>query len=91
MAYDPTTYYPHRPGGPPGFLPAVPRVRHDNFDTEKVIEDRVRNLKEFQGINEQEMWGYIQNEIEYARTNRIGLKTDKGDARVNTSADTGPS
>lgn len=91
MAYDPTTYYPHRPGGPPEFLPTVPRVRHDNFDTEKVIEDRVRNLKEFQGINEQEMWGYIQNEIEYARTNRIGLKTDKGDARRNTSADTGPS
>lgn len=68
--------YPYPPGGP--YLstennPGVPRVRHTNFDTEKVLEDRVRRHSIFQGCNELEMQGYIQNEIDYARTNRIGL------------------
>lgn len=85
MAFNPDNYYPHRPGGP--FIPAVPRVRHDNFDTPKVIADRVRNLPEFQGANEQEMQGYIQNEIDYAHTNRIGLRADKADDPVNRAAD----
>lgn len=94
MAYNPDLYYPQRPGGPylsTGDHPTVPRITHHNFDTERTIEDRVRNKPIFQGLNEEQMWGYIQDEIEYARTNAIGLKTDKGNARVNTSADTGPS
>lgn len=87
MAYNPDLYYPHRPGGPPQFLPALPRIRRDNFDTPRVIEDRVRNLKEFQGINEQEMQGYIQNEINRSHTDAIGLKTDFGIDPVNRAAD----
>lgn len=68
--------YPEYPGGP--YLstannPAVPRISHNNFDTEKTIADKVRKHGIFQGINELEMQGYIQNEIDYARTNRIGL------------------
>ena len=64
--------YPQKPGGP--FLGgATPRVAHTNFDTEKTIEDRIRAKVEYQGINELEMQGYIQNEIDYARTNRLGL------------------
>lgn len=87
-AFNPDQYYPHRPGGP--YIPALPRITRTNFDTEKVIEDRVRNLPEFQGANEQEMWGYIQNEIDKSRTDRQGLKpfADGGVARVNKSADT---
>lgn len=94
MAWSPDDYYPRRPGGPflsQGDFPTVPRITHNNFDTEKTIEDRVRNVPIFQGLNNQQLWGYIQDEIEYARTNRLGLKTDKGNARVATSADTGPS
>lgn len=69
--------YPNPPGGPflsqgPDSL-AVPRVRHSNFDTEKVLEDRVRRHTIFQGVNELQMQGYIQNEIDYARANSIGL------------------
>lgn len=68
--------YPTPPGGP--FLSdvdyaALPRTAHSNFDTEKTIEDRVRNKTIFQGLNELEMQGHIQNEINYARTNSIGL------------------
>lgn len=68
--------YPYRPGGP--YLstadnPGVPRIRHSNFDTEQVIADRVRRHGIFQGCNELEIQGYIQNEIDYARTNAIGL------------------
>lgn len=64
--------YPQRPGGP-YTGGATPRVAHTNFDTEKVIEDRIRNKTEYQGANDLEMWGYIQDEIAYARTNSIGL------------------
>lgn len=68
--------YPTPPGGP--FLadrdyPALPRTAHSNFDTEKTIEDRVRNKTIFQGLNELEVQGHIQNEIAYARTNSLGL------------------
>jgi len=90
MAFDPGLYYPHAPGGPylaDGDYPALPRTRHTNFDTTKVIEDRVRRKTIFQGLNEQEMQGHIQNEINYAHTNAIGLKTDKGDDPVNRAAD----
>lgn len=71
--------YPNPPGGPflsfgPDSL-AVPRIRHTNFDTEKVIEDRVRKHIIFQGVNELQMQGYIQNEIDYARANALGLYT----------------
>lgn len=70
--------YPTRPGGPyisiyPDF-PTVPRIPHNNFDTEKTIEDKVRKIGIFQGVNELEMQGYIQDEIIYARTNTLGLK-----------------
>ena len=90
-AFNPDDYYPHAPGGP--FLssadyPGVPRVRHTNFDTQKVLEDRVRNAPIFQGCNEEQMQGYIQNEIDYAHTNAIGLKTDKGNDHVNRSGKT---
>lgn len=67
--------YPQKPGGP--FTGgATPRVAHTNFDTEEVIADRVRAKVEYQGINELEMQGYIQNEIAYARTNRLGLRAE---------------
>lgn len=69
--------YPTRPGGPylaiPPDFPTVPRISHNNFDTEITIADRVRKIGIFQGVNELEMQGYIQNEIDYARTNRLGL------------------
>lgn len=90
MAFNPDQYYPHRPGGPylsSADAPGVPRVRHTNFDTPKVLEDRVRRHVIFQGANEQEMQGYIQNEINYAHTNAIGLKTDYGIDPVNRAAD----
>lgn len=93
MAFNPDDYYPQRPGGPylsQADYPAVPRIAHNNFDTEKTIEDKVRNVQIFQGLNDQQLWGYIQDEIEWARTNRVGLKADKGNARRNTSAGTGP-
>lgn len=69
--------YPYKPGGPtlsfgPDFL-VVPRIVHSNFDTEVTIADKVRKAIIFQGCNELEMQGYIQNEIDYARTNRLGL------------------
>lgn len=69
--------YPYKPGGPslsfgPDFL-GVPRILHNNFDTEVTIADKVRKAIIFQGANELEMQGYIQNEIDYARTNRLGL------------------
>ena len=68
--------YPTPPGGP--FLAstdfsALPRTLHTNFDTEKTIEDKVRKRTIFQGINELEMQGHIQNEINHARTNSLGL------------------
>lgn len=87
MANPQSQYYPTRPGGP--YLGgATPRVVHTNFDTEKTIEDKIRNKTEFQGANEQEMWGYVQDEIVYARTNSIGLYAyDNG--RVNIFADDG--
>lgn len=90
MAFNPDNYYPNPPGGP--FLssndyPGVPRVRHSNFDTTKVLEDRVRKAPIFQGANEQQMQGYIQNEINYAHTNAIGLKSDYGNDPVNRAAD----
>lgn len=90
MANPQSQYYPHAPGGP--FLasndyPGVPRVRHTNFDTTQVLADRVRRAPIFQGVNEQEMQGYIQNEINYAHTNAIGLKSDFGVDAVNRAAD----
>ncbi len=88
MAFNPDLYYPHRQGGPPQRILAVPTVRHDNFDTPRVIEDRVRNVTEYQGINEQEIQGYIQVEIDYAQTNRIGLKADRTNQTINRAADT---
>lgn len=94
MAWNPDQYYPQRPGGPylaQADYGTVPRIAHSNFDTEKTIEDKVRKIPIFQGLNEQQLWGYIQGEINYARTNAVGLKTDSGNARRNTSADTGPS
>lgn len=94
MAWNPDDYYPKRPGGPyiPGSPPRVGRSNNiqDYYMTEKTIEDRVRNIPEFQGANEQQMWGYIQNEIDKWRADAIGLQVHKGDARRNTSADTGP-
>lgn len=64
--------YPQRPGGP--FTGGgTPRVAHTNFDTEQVIADRIRAKTEYQGANELEIQGYIQDEITYARTNSIGL------------------
>lgn len=90
MAFNPDQYYPQRPGGPflsQGDFPGVPRVVHTNFDTEKVLEDRVRNVPIFQGLNEQQLWGYIENEINYAKSNRIGLWTEKP-GRINKAADT---
>jgi hypothetical protein len=85
MAFNPNNYYPHRPGGP--FIPALPRIIRTNFDTVKTIEDKVRNVSEFQGANEQEMQGYIQNEINRAHTDAVGLKTDYGIDPVNRAAD----
>lgn len=93
-SWSPDDYYPKYPGGPylkDGDHTGVPWIIHNNFDTEKTIEDKVRKKRIFQGLNEQQMWGYIQDEINYARTNAIGLKTDSGNARRNSSADTGPS
>lgn len=90
MAFNQDQYYPQRPGGPylsQGDFPGVPRITHNNFDTTKTIADRVRNVPIFQGLNEQQLQGYIQNEIDYAHTNRIGLKTDKGDDPVNRAAE----
>ncbi len=88
MAYNPDPYYPHRQNGPPQRILTVPTVRHDNFDTPRVIEDRVRNVIEYQGINEQEIQGYIQVEIDYAQTNRIGIKADRTNQTINRAADT---
>lgn len=90
MAFNQDLYYPQRPGGPylsQGDFPGVPRIVHSNFDTLRSIEDKVRNIGIFQGLNEQQLQGYIQNEIDYAHTNRIGLKADKGDDRVNRAAE----
>lgn len=91
MANPQSQYYPFPPGGP--FLadadyPALPRTRHTNFDTEKTIEDRVRKKTIFQGINELEMQGHIQNEIAYARTNSLGLYA-YDDGSVNRFQDDG--
>jgi len=74
--------YPQRPGGP-YTGGATPRVAHTNFDTEQVIADRIRAKVEYQGANELEIQGYIQNEIAYARTNRLGLYA-YDDGPVNT-------
>jgi len=91
MAFNPDQYYPHRPGGPyltnGGDYPTLPRVDHTNFDTTDTIEDKVRNISNFQGANEQELQGYIQGEINYAHTNRLSLKTDFGIDPVNRAAD----
>jgi len=90
MANPQSLYYPFPPGGPflaDGDYPALPRTAHSNFDTTKTIEDRVRKKTIFQGLNEQEMQGHIQNEINYAHTNRLGLRADKGDDPVNRAAD----
>lgn len=90
MAFNQDLYYPQRPGGPylsDADYPAVPRVRHTNFDTPQVLADRVRNKSIFQGLNEQQISGYIQNEIDYAHTNSIGLKADKANDPVNRTAE----
>lgn len=83
--------YPYRHGGP--VLPPLPRVGRSNniqdyFMTEKTLEDKVRNISEFQGANEQEMQGYIQNEINRWRSDAVGLTTHFGNAAVNRAADT---
>lgn len=82
--------YPYPPGG--RTLKPLPRVgRSDNIQdfymTTKTLEDKVRNLPEFQGANEQEMQGYIQNEINRWHTDRVGLKADYGNDPVNRAAD----
>lgn len=64
--------YPYYPGGPFTGGP-TPRVAHTNFDTERTIEDKIRAKTEYQGLNELEIQGYVQDEITYARTNSLGL------------------
>lgn len=90
MAFNQDQYYPQRPGGP--YLKSqdfagAPWVSLTNFDTANTIADKVRNVTMFQGLNEQQIQGYIQNAIDYAHTNRIGLKTDKANDPVNRAAE----
>lgn len=88
-AFNPDDYYPQYRGGP--FLKnndfsGAPWVPLNNFDTPKTIADKVRNVTMFQGLNEEQMQGYIQDAIDYAQTNRIGLKADRTNQTVNRSA-----
>lgn len=90
MAFNPDQYYPQRPGGPylrSNDFSGAPWVPLNNFDTTKTIEDKVRNVPMFQGLNEQQVQGYIQDAINFAHTNRLGLKTDFGIDPVNRAAD----
>lgn len=90
MAFNQDQYYPQRPGGP--FLrnqdfTGAPWVPLNNFDTPKTVEDKVRNVTMFQGLNDQQVQGYVQDAINFAQTNRIGLKADKTNQTVNRGAE----
>lgn len=87
MAFNPDDYYPQPLRGGP-FLrnqdfAGAPWVPLNNFDTTQTIESKVRNVPMFQGANETQLQGYIQDAINFAHTNRIGLKADFGNDPVN--------
>lgn len=43
-------------------------IEHTDLDTPKTIEDKVRNLPENQGLNEDRMWEKIDDAVEEARS-----------------------
>lgn len=42
-------------------------IERSDLDTPKTIEDKVRNLPQNQGINEDEMWKRIDEQVEKSR------------------------